>query len=273
MPPVVPHKIVAVATDTYLTKLHPFRDPSYLPGVILEFGNDFVFGTGRAAPKGHNVGSTVADLKTKMAKLLTVFASNDMSGMAARLFKQFLLKQTSVIIFDDPSLAKAAAGHANIRFFCNAALSAPNTPNRSVGKTRIHQALKKANWDVSKVTAPTDLGVPAFNDGTDWATTGDYGNGLGVMINGLQYAYVLATNYKYDKAKQKYDITLRYIFYDVFGLDDDDLDEKGAKAAGMGHTDAGIGITAWWQLQHQHNYAPLVTRIVLDQTFNNVPAT
>jgi hypothetical protein len=35
---------------------------------------------------------------------------------------------------------------------------------------------------------------------------------------------------------------------------------------GTFHSDAGVGITAWWQLQHQHNYAPLVTRIILEKT-------
>ena len=33
------------------------------------------------------------------------------------------------------------------------------------------------------------------------------------------------------------------------------------------HTAAAVGITAWWQLQHQHAYAPLVTRIVLENTY------
>jgi hypothetical protein len=32
-----------------------------------------------------------------------------------------------------------------------------------------------------------------------------------------------------------------------------------------------FGITAWWQLQHQYGYAPLVTRVVVEQSFE-VPA-
>jgi hypothetical protein len=87
----------------------------------------------------------------------------------------------------------------------------------------------------------------------------------------VQYVYVIATNYLYDKSTNWYSITLRFIFYDVFGLDDKDIDTYGAKEDNWHTSDAKIGITAWWQLQHQHAYAPLVTRIQLDNTYS-VPA-
>ncbi len=102
-------------------------------------------------------------------------------------------------------------------------------------------------------------------------STDDFNNGLGLMINGVQYAYVVATRYPYDKASSKCSITLRFLFYDVFGLDDDDLNEYGASSDGFLSSKASVGITAWWQLQHQHGYAPLVTRIVLERTYE-VPA-
>jgi hypothetical protein len=92
------------------------------------------------------------------------------------------------------------------------------------------------------------------------------------MINGIQHVYILATRYSFDKSRQVYDITLMYVFYDVFGLDDDDLREFGAKSAGPLSSDAAIGITAWWQLQHQHGFAPLVTRIVLQKEYKDIPA-
>ena len=99
------------------------------------------------------------------------------------------------------------------------------------------------------------------------------------MINGVQHVYVVATHYRYDQAANRYYIRLRYLFYDVFGLDDVDLREFGikpenSKRAAMHNTsifDAPIGITAWWQLQHQHGYTPLVTRIILESNFE-VPA-
>jgi hypothetical protein len=48
------------------------------------------------------------------------------------------------------------------------------------------------------------------------------------MINGVQYVYVIATDYRYDSSTQKYDLSMRFLFYDVFGLDDDDVIEYGA---------------------------------------------
>jgi hypothetical protein len=165
------------------------------------------------------------------------------------------------------SLNTAAAAHPNIMYFCNAAVSAPNSPNRADGKVRIHQALKNANWDITRMLMPTDLGVPAFNLGSKEFSTQDFNNGLGVMINGVQYVYVVATHYNYFPTAIKYCLTLKFIFYDVFGLDDDDLTEFGAASDSAFSSNAAIGITAWWQLQHQHGYAPLVTRIILEQTY------
>jgi hypothetical protein len=133
-----------------------------------------------------------------MEKLLSVFASADHAGMARRLFAAFLSKKPIVDFSDDTDLNVAASRHANIRFFCDAALSAPNGAHRTTGKTRIHQALKSAGWDISKLLAPTDLGVPAFNIGNVNLSTGDFDNGLGVMVNGIQYAYVMAQGYHYD---------------------------------------------------------------------------
>jgi hypothetical protein len=265
--PINPPKVVAVATDKNLTPTHPFPDSNLPPPHVPKYGQDFTFGMNRAAPLGHDVGKTAAELKPKMEKLLEVFASGDKSGMTKRLFTAFLGKQGKVTYFEDASLNTAAAAHANIKHFCGAALSAPGTPYQSAGKTRIHQALKQANWDLKKMIPPTDLGVPAFNQGSKIRSTEDYGSGLGVMVNSIQHVFVIATHYHHDKSNNKYCIRLKYLIYDVFGLDDDDLKEYGAKSDGLLVHAAPVGITAWWQLQHQHGYAPLVTRIVVENTY------
>jgi len=82
--------------------------------------------------------------------------------------------------------------------------------------------------------------------------------------------YVLATHYVHDAKAARYCIGLRFLFYDVFGLDDDDLAEFGA--SDNWSIDKRIGITAWWQLQHQFGFAPLVTRVIVDRAFEG-PAT
>lgn len=268
--PVAPPKIVAIATDKTLIPKYDSQDKE-LPGPAPKYGQDFSFGVGRRAPGGQSVGKTVADLKPKMEFLLRAFAKDDDTGMARRLFDKFLAKQDRVYYFEDADLNAAAAKHDNIVYFCNAALGAPwplGIPP-APGKTRIHQALKAAGWDISKLYAPTDLGVPAFNKGSKWRSTGDFANGLGLMINGVQHAYVIATHYHYDPASAMYCIGLKHIFYDVFGLDDDDLREYGADddSGDLSFSRQGQGITAWWQLQHQHGYAPLVTRIVVNKTY------
>jgi hypothetical protein len=268
--PVVPHKLVAFAKDRYLTGSTRFGDPANLPYAFdPAYGQDITFGVGRAAPGRQDVGKTPLDLVPKMQKLLNVFAAGDTSGMAKRLFSKFTGRQSQVTYFEDIALNNAAARHQNIDHFCHAALSAPTSMYKS-GLPRIHQALRAMKWDIKKVVAPTDLGVPAFNIGSKAFSSGDFNNGLGVMINGVQYVYVYATHYDCDG--NRYGIRLKYIFYDVFGLDDDDLREFGAATDSWASTVAAIGITAWWQLQHQHGHAPLVTRIIINKDFES-PAT
>lgn len=270
--PVWPTKVVAIATDPNIAPRKGFAD-SQLSARAPVYGQDIEFGVGRPAPRQYSVGTTEADLKPRMEKLLRIFASKDKTGMATRLFKKFLTKQTSVTFFEDADLNAAAANHHNINYFIAAAHGAPfpaGIPPQP-GTVRIHQALRAANWDITRLVVPTDLGVPAFNTGSKGFGTGDFANGLGVMVNGVQHVYVLATHYHYDSITNFYGIKLRFLFYDVFGLDDDDLLEYGADKIHssrhvMSASDAEIGITAWWQLQHQFGYAPLVTRIVVERS-------
>ncbi|MBD1557145.1 hypothetical protein HC752_09350 [Vibrio sp. S9_S30] len=111
----------------------------------------------------------------------------------------------------------------------------------------------------------TNLGVPAFNLGSKVRTTGDFDNGLGVLINGVQYVYIFVDQVGFDYSGTP-KLELRFVFYDVFGLDDDDLKEYGTKLTTFG-TSAAKGINAWWQLQHQFNFKPLITRIVLKKQY------
>ena len=258
-------KIIAIATDTYLKPTQFIVDP-LLPGRhVLGFGQDLTFARGRKQPHGPGVGTTTAALDGKMRRLLKEFASSDTRGKARRLFDAFLKPQTSLYFWSDTGLTADAEAHPNINTFVHRALSAPNSPERTVGQTRIHQALEKAGWDINAATPATGLGVPAFNDGDPFWHTGDFNNGLGVMINGVQHALVVAKAYHLDRARSEYYLKLEYVFYDVFGLDDDDLKEYGAN--GWYDSDAAQGITAWWQLQFQYGYVPLITRIAFEREF------
>ncbi|WP_395851548.1 SH3 domain-containing protein [Cystobacter fuscus] len=259
-------RIIAIATDSYLKPTIYVADP-LLPGKhVLGFGQDFSFARGRTQPHGPSIGTTTAALDGKMRLLLKEFASNDTRGKARRLFDAFLKPQRTPVFWSDTGLTADAEAHPNITTFVHRALSAPNSPERTEGQTRIHQALEKAGWDINAAALSTGLGVPAFNQGSPAWHTGDFTNGLGVMINGIQHAIVVAKEYHLDRARNEYYIKLEYVFYDVFGLDDDDLKEYGADG-GWIDSDAAQGITAWWQLQHQHGYAPLITRIAFEREF------
>ncbi|CAM3934904.1 hypothetical protein [Corallococcus exiguus] len=206
-----------------------------------------------------------------MRRLLKEFAGNDTRGKARRLFDAFLKPQRALLFWSDSGLTADAEAHPNITTFVHRALSAPNSPERTAGQVRIHQALEKVGWNINAVTPIKGLGVPAFNEGSPAWHTGDFSNGLGVMINGIQHVVVIAKEYRFDRPKSEYTIKLEYVFYDVFGLDDDDLQEYGAD--GGFDSDASQGITAWWQLQFQHGYVPLITRIAFEREFTvPVPA-
>lgn len=276
--PLNPPKIVAIAKDPKVVPTNPFPDRNYLPGVDIRYDQDLTFGTGRVPPNREHVRDTEVELKPLMRKLVDIFAKSDKWGMAEALVDKFLKKQNTVTFFEWHALNVEASRHPHIRSFCSKALSAPNSEEKAPpGKIRIHQALENANWDINKIVAPTDLREPAFNLGSKLRATEDFANGLGLMIDGVQYVFVVVENYHYDDNDRSYCIKLKYYFYDVFGLDDKDLADHGYRpgmeAPGFSHQsaipqpllEAMQGITAWWQLQHQFNYAPLVTRIRLEQ--------
>jgi hypothetical protein len=191
--------------------------------------------------------------------------------MARRLVHRFLEKKDTVRYFDDADLDAAADAHEHIRYFCDAALGAPwpYGIQPPPGKIGIHQALKAAGWDISKLIVPTDLGVPAFNNGSKLLNTDDFANDLGLMINGVQHAYAIAAHYVHDPVYYRYCINFKFLFYDVFGLDDEDSWKYGADddVGDSYFAREAQGITAWWQLQHQFGYAPLVTKFTVHRTY------
>lgn len=265
-------RFVAQATDTYLTPMvgFPVEEPG-LPDGELMFGQDIRFGTRGGQRKSQSVGTEESDLRKKCARLIEVFAPDDDTGMAKRLMDAFLMKRHTVRLFEDDDMNESIAKHPNFKSFSSLVLSAPGTPGVNTTRVRLHQALKQANWDINAIPFIGDLGILAFNKGDKFWGTEDFATGLGLMINGVQYALVYATSYLYNPMAGTYDLHLRFVFYDVFGLDDDDLDEYGAES-GWNVFNSQVGITAWWQLQHHFNYAPLVTRAVVTRKYLNVPA-
>lgn len=248
-------------------------DDDVLHGDWLDFGQDALYSLGRRHPGGFSVGATPAELAPRMRRLLDCFASGDPDGKAQRLMDAFLSKRERVEVYTDPALDKAIAQHENFQSFARAALRPPGSPD---GPVRIHQALARAGWDINKVATLTDLRPPAWNVGSKVRQTGDYNTGLGLMMNGVQHVIILAQDYTYVSCEHQYRLKLKFAMYDVFGLDDGDLTDPvtvwGMDVTTVGArdrwaTDAQQGITAWWQLQHEHDHAPLVARGVVEREF------
>jgi hypothetical protein len=268
--------LIAKAVDPKLIAITtvPLSDKYIRYGGPLVFGEDInhELDETKPLPTGHSVGSTEIELQEKMVASLGIFANQDKDDKAYRLFEEFLNKNSSVKFFEDEALNKAIENHENFIDFADRTLAKPGTAGVDPAKPRIHQALAEAEWDINQVELIGDLGVPAWNKLADKA------NGLFVMINGEQYVYVIVDAYEYDSCKQQYDVTLIFALYDVFGLDDEDLKRFGVdgtdtKARFSAHfsTIPEEGITAWWQLQHQFDYTPLVTRVVITKKYTGVP--
>jgi len=256
--------LIAKAIDS---NIHP-KKSQLVDGNELMLGQDILFSNNRTSPgNNYSVSNSEKTLKKKMLELLKIFADGDKTQMAKRLFDRFLSKNKTIGIFEDKDLNKSIENHENFKAFSDFTIAAPGTKGLNPNKIRIHQALQRNNWDINRVSLIKDLGVPAFNLGRKvFLRNKDFDNGLGLMINGVQYVFVYAENYKYDICYNQYEIKLKFILYDVFGLDDDDLLEFGAKSDWG--TKAAQGITAWWQLQHQFNYAPLITKAVVCKKYS-----
>jgi hypothetical protein len=250
------------------TALSSPSDPDDTP---MRFGDDATFGNGTSMPNGQpSVGSDEGALKSQMNALIPVFAGNDSDGNAQRMFDKFQTPNKSVEVYEDPKLDKEVEGSVNFKAFSDRTLDAPGTIGGSTTKKRIHQLLRDHGWDINTIPpkAITDLGILSLNDGSRPLRTGDWANGLGLMVNGVQYVFVHVTKYHYDSCKQQYTIELEFHLYDIFGIDSTDMGRfgsggdyknmEGVPVVGTSTT----GISSWWQLQHQKGYAPLLTKIV-----------
>ena len=283
--------IIATAEHVIAKQVSLPIEDDVLHGEWLDFGQDALHSHGRRHPRNFSVGTNPAELEPKMRALVDAFASGDSEGKAKRLFDAFLSKRQKVEVFTDSALDKAVAQHENFIDFSNGAMKAPGSPRS--GAIRIHQALEGVHWNINRVATLTDLGPPAFNKGDKLTKGGDFSTGLGVMMDGVQHVLVIAEEYEYQSCNHQYFLKLKFVMYDVFGLDDDDLtkpvnypfreldvsvaraigqEERLAERTAFGARDTWAlaeqqGITAWWQLQHEHDYAPLIARAVVERQF------
>jgi hypothetical protein len=246
------HEKVSAVAGTFTTKAADGKNWS------LDFGKDITYGTGGKLPFGEEVSSVEADLKRIVAVLPATY---DTTPKAANEFKAFLKKNAFPQIYTDPALDTTVASDDNFIGFSDYTI-------------RLHQALKINGWNINTVPELVGLGVLAFNAGNPYPilNSADHANGLTIMIDTVAHTLVFVKDYTYSSSRGKYDIELLFELYDAFGLDDEDMAKAGYKAKLVNRLEENKGFTAWWQLQHQFAYAPLVTRVSITRRFSDVPA-
>jgi hypothetical protein len=262
-------KLIARGSEGLTPPITSISIPGSIGGSLtLDFGQDITFGTGGTLVAGQAVGSTEAVLKAKMSVLLKDFAWNDPDKKAESEYTAFQSKKSAPEIYTDPNLDMAVPLSEHFQDYPSLVLAAPPVVPPA-GKVRIHQALKAAGWDINAVKPLTDLGVPALNAGDNPGlfsnSTKDRATGLFTLINSVTHVLVFVEKYEFDSCQEQYTIQLVFELYDVFGLDDEDIRKFGFKATSAlkNHTADAESITAWWQLQHQFGFAPLITKVVV----------
>ncbi|HLJ85995.1 MAG TPA: carboxypeptidase-like regulatory domain-containing protein [Candidatus Angelobacter sp.] len=263
-------KLVASGSEGLLPPITSFPIQGSIGGALtLDFDQHFTFGTRGKLAAGWEVGSTKDVLIKKMSHLLNDFAWDDKDKIAEREFKAFQSQKTAPEIYTDPNLDKAVPLSENFKDYPARVLAAPPIVPPA-GKARIHQVLKAAGWDINAVKPITDLGVPALNAGESPGlfskSTKDRATGLFALIDTVNHVLVFVETYEFDSCKQEYTIQLVFELYDVFGIDDDNIKKFGYGAdvlEGKNWTNDAEAVTAWWQLQHQFGFAPLITKVVV----------
>ena len=221
----------------------PFSDPNYLPGIAPTFGQDLLFSGGsnaRTLPywRELNLGQTIGvrSHKINMQTLRFLFSTADNQQMSNELVREFFTARSHVVAFTRESLNSFTRKHPSfIRFRANMI-------------NEFGFAFRRAGYDLGRVGMIQNVPLPNFRRWSDKL------KGTFFMVDRLAHAYTVLTGINYDPGGRSYTCNFRFLFYDVFGLDDNDVRRYGISA----------GVRSWWQLQHQHGYAPLVTRIVVD---------
>ncbi len=109
---------------------------------------------------------------------------------------------------------------------------------------------------IRKYFEEKEINMPVFDDAFA---------GLGFCVHGLYGNQIEIISYKFDGIK--YECTLKFTYYDVFGLDSDDIEKNGAFVIKFGKIE---GFRSWYILQHYDKYEgevkPFITYVTFDET-------
>ncbi len=187
---------------------------------------------------------TEDDAKKKMINLIEegTSGSDIMRKVAMKMTNRFLNNNGGE--FSDPDLDNAVSQDDNFKAFERKLL------------VRFQTALKDVGGDLNRLK-PFLIGNPAFNRPVNDK------DGLGITIHGVSYVEVHLLKFEINPKSGNFYVALKIDLYDNFGLGAEDLKidnffKQWYKWIG------GVGLKAWYLLQHQFNHRPLRTHVQID---------
>ena len=219
-----------------------FNDPDYLPGIRPAFGQDLQFSGGSKAREIQDWqwltsdASTEATLRADMQRLRFTFSITDRQEISNSLVEEFFTPRDHVVAFTRESLNDVTKAHPSFITY------------RANMINEFGRRFERVGFNLRSFGRIQNIPLPNFRRFADRL------RGTFFMVDRLAHTYTLLTDIEFDPNGRSYHCKFRFLFYDVFGLDDNDVRRYGLNS----------GVRAWWLLQHQYGYAPLVTRIVVD---------
>lgn len=178
--------------------------------------------------------------------------NKDMSAVAQAIVNQFLAKGGGV--YHHPLLDSFVTKDTNFISFDKAF------------SYKIYKKLKKINNDLTQVV-PNDL---VRFDNFAFNTFANNYDGLAILIHAIEHIEVFIEEYKVLSASSV-SFKLKYIIYDTFGLDIEDLRRFGKRTGAditlsndrLVRANGGEAFSAWWLLQNKFGCKSVQTQIII----------
>jgi hypothetical protein len=120
--------------------------------------------------------------------------------------------------------------------------------------SQLDQEIAKKNGDINAVSEFVIAKRPIFN-----STSDDLLTGYQILINDTESTQVDINDFVY-LGNGKWEAEITVTILDNFGLDKHDV---------VKYQYAHGGFVAWWRLQHQRNFVPFQTKIVITTKISN----
>ena len=144
---------------------------------------------------------------------------------------------------------------------------------------KIFIKLKSVNWDLNEIKE-NDL---VRFDNVAFNSNANHDDGLTILIDAVEHIEVFISEFK-SESDGKIHMKLKYVLYDTFGLDLEDLKKFGKRNNNKGNrylldwdegnstkriyiqNNYGLGFSSWWILQHKYNCKPFITKVsIIDE--------